>query len=258
MDRYFKLIDKPTFFGAIALLLAVIIPLIVFPEQGAHLIAQAKLIMTDKFGFLYLALGLAALFFMVFIIFSDIGQIKLGDPDEAPEFKTSSWAAMLFCGGIGASILYWGCIEWAYYYQSPPFQLEPGSEEAIRWAATYGIFHWGPIAWAIYLIPALPIAYFFYVRKQPALKVSSALIPVIGEKHTFGAVGKLIDVLFIFGLLGGAATTLGLAAPLISEGLSVLFGLPQNTYTQIAVLAVCTAILLTRHSQAWKRHQDPQ
>ncbi|USD61441.1 BCCT family transporter [Vibrio sp. SCSIO 43140] len=242
MDRYFKLIDKPTFFGAIALLLTVIIPLIVFPEQGAHLIAQAKLIMTDKFGFLYLALGLAALFFMVFIIFSDIGQIKLGDPDEAPEFKTSSWAAMLFCGGIGASILYWGCIEWAYYYQSPPFQLEPGSEEAIRWAATYGIFHWGPIAWAIYLIPALPIAYFFYVRKQPALKVSSALIPVIGEKHTFGAVGKLIDVLFIFGLLGGAATTLGLAAPLISEGLSVLFGLPQNTYTQIGVLAVCTAI----------------
>ncbi|GAL20229.1 choline-glycine betaine transporter [Vibrio maritimus] len=65
---------------------------------------------------------------------------------------------------------------------------------------------------------------------------------MIGEKHTFGAVGKLIDVLFIFGLLGGAATTLGLAAPLISEGLSVLFGLPQNTYTQIGVLAVCTAI----------------
>lgn len=242
MERYFKLIDKPTFFGAIALLLAVIIPLILFPEQGADIIAQAKLIMTDKFGFLYLALGLAALFFMIFIIFSDIGQIKLGDPDEAPEFKTSSWAAMLFCGGIGASILYWGCIEWAYYYQSPPFQLEPGSEEAIRWAATYGIFHWGPIAWAIYLIPALPIAYFFYVRKQPALKVSSALIPVIGEKHTNGALGKLIDVLFIFGLLGGAATTLGLAAPLISEGLSVLFGLPQTTYTQIGVLAICTAI----------------
>lgn len=242
MNRHFKLIDKPTFFGAITLLLSVIIPLIMFPEQGAKIIGQAKLIMTDKFGFLYLALGLAALFFMIFIIFSDIGQIKLGEPDEAPEFATSSWAAMLFCGGIGASILYWGCIEWAYYYQAPPFQLEAGSEESVRWAATYGIFHWGPIAWAIYLIPALPIAYFFYVRKQPALKVSSALIPVIGEKHTNGALGKLIDVLFIFGLLGGAATTLGLAAPLISEGLSVLFGLPQNTYSQIGVLAICTAI----------------
>ncbi len=31
---------------------------------------------------------------------------------------------MLFCVGIGASILYWSMIEWAYYYQAPPFQVE--------------------------------------------------------------------------------------------------------------------------------------
>ncbi|BCL70604.1 transporter [Vibrio nigripulchritudo] len=198
--------------------------------------------MTDKLGFLYLTLGMTAFFFMIYVVFSDMGQIKLGDADEKPEFATASWAAMLFCGGIGASILYWGCIEWAYYYQSPPFQLEPGSEEAVRWAATYGIFHWGPIAWAIYLIPALPIAYFFYVRKQPVLKVSSALMPALGEERTQKAPGKIVDVLFIFGLLGGAATTLGLAAPLIGEGLYQLFGIPQTTYSQIGVLLVCTAI----------------
>ncbi|MDC5803545.1 BCCT family transporter [Vibrio europaeus] len=242
MRNTFSLIDKPTFFGAIALLVAIVFPLILFPQQGAHWIAIAKSFMTDKLGFLYLALGLGAFFFMIYVVFSDMGQIKLGDPDEKPEFATSSWAAMLFCGGIGASILYWGCIEWAYYYQSPPFQLEPGSEEAVRWAATYGIFHWGPIAWAIYLIPALPIAYFFYVRKQPVLKVSSALMPVLGEERTKGAAGKIVDVLFIFGLLGGAATTLGLAAPLIGEGLNFLFGIPQSTLSQVAVLLVCTAI----------------
>lgn len=242
MRNSFSLIDKPTFFGAIALLLTIIFPLIMFPQQGAEWIAMAKSFMTNQLGSLYLALGISAFFFMIYVVFSDMGQIKLGDPDEKPEFATSSWAAMLFCGGIGASILYWGCIEWAYYYQSPPFQLEPGSEEAVRWAATYGIFHWGPIAWAIYLIPALPIAYFFYVRKQPVLKVSSALMPVLGEERTKGATGKVIDVLFIFGLLGGAATTLGLAAPLISEGLNFLFGIPQSTISQVAVLLVCTAI----------------
>ncbi|AIW13590.1 BCCT family transporter [Vibrio tubiashii] len=242
MRNTFSLIDKPTFFGAIALLVAIVFPLILFPQQGADWIAIAKSFMTDKLGFLYLALGLGAFFFMIYVVFSDMGQIKLGDPDEKPEFATSSWAAMLFCGGIGASILYWGCIEWAYYYQSPPFQLEPGSEEAVRWAATYGIFHWGPIAWAIYLIPALPIAYFFYVRKQPVLKVSSALMPVLGEERTKGAAGKIVDVLFIFGLLGGAATTLGLAAPLIGEGLNFLFGIPQSTLSQVGVLLVCTAI----------------
>ncbi|GAK84970.1 choline-glycine betaine transporter [Vibrio ponticus] len=242
MKDSFSLIDKPTFFGAIGMLLSVVLPLMIFPEQGAEWIAIAKTFMTDKLGFLYLALGLGAFFFMIYVVFSDMGQIKLGDANEKPEFSTVSWAAMLFCGGIGASILYWGCIEWAYYYQSPPFQLEPGSEEAVRWAATYGIFHWGPIAWAIYLIPALPIAYFYYVRKQPVLKVSSALMPVLGETRSKGTAGKIVDVLFIFGLLGGAATSLGLAAPLIGEGLNYLFGIPKNTFSQVMVLLICTAI----------------
>ncbi|MDD1793253.1 BCCT family transporter [Enterovibrio makurazakiensis] len=242
MGRHFQLIDKPTFFGALGLLFSVIIPLLIWPTQGAEWIAIAKTFMTDKLGFLYLGLGIAAFFFMVYIVFSDIGQIKLGDADEKPEFATGSWAAMLFCGGIGASILYWGTIEWAYYYQNPPFQLQAGSEEAVRWAATYGIFHWGPIAWSIYLIPAIPIAYFFYVRKQPVLKVSAALMPVIGEARSHGKTGKLIDVLFIFGLLGGAATTLGLAAPLINEGISYLFGIPSSTTSQIGVLLLCTAL----------------
>lgn len=40
---------------------------------------------------------------MIYVVFSDMGQIKLGDPDEKPEFTTASWAAMLFCGGIGAA-----------------------------------------------------------------------------------------------------------------------------------------------------------
>ena len=242
LKKHFELIDKPTLFGALILLLSVVIPLLIFPAEGAHWIAVAKTFMTDKLGFAYLGLGLAAFFFMIYIVFSDIGQIKLGDPDEAPEFALASWAAMLFCGGIGASILYWGTIEWAYYYQNPPFQLEAGSEEAVRWAATYGLFHWGPIAWCIYMIPAIPIAYFFYVRKQPVLKVSAALMPVIGEANSFGKLGKVIDILFIFGLLGGAATTLGLAAPLINEGISYLFGIPTSTGSQIGVLLLCTAI----------------
>ncbi|MDO6542210.1 BCCT family transporter [Photobacterium sanguinicancri] len=241
-NKHFELIDKPTFFGALGMLISVVLPLLIFPTEGAEWISVAKTFMTDKLGFLYLGLGLASFFFMIYIVFSDIGQIKLGDSDEEPEFKTASWAAMLFCGGIGASILFWGAIEWAYYYQNPPFQLEAGSEEAVRWAATYGIFHWGPIAWSIYLVPAIPMAYFFYVRKQPVLKVSAALMPVLGEARSHGWIGKVIDVLFIFGLLGGGATTLGLAAPLITEGVNYLFGIPKTMMTQIGVLFVCTAI----------------
>lgn len=242
MREHFKLIDQPTFFGALLLLVMVTAPLALFPEQGAFWIGKVKLFMTDTMGVLYLILGVAAVFFMTYVIFSDIGQIKLGYAKEQPEFNTASWAAMLFCGGIGASILYWGTIEWAYYYQEPPFQAQAGTEEAVQWASTYGIFHWGPVAWCIYMIPALPMAYFFHVRKNPVLKVSAALMPVIGEDRSKGWIGKSIDVLFIFGLLGGAATTLGLAAPLISEGLSYLTGMPITNTTQIGVLFICTVL----------------
>ena len=242
MKLPFERIDKPTFFGALALLLSVVFPLLFYPAEGAKWVEIAKSFMTDKLGILYLAIGMSSFFFMVYIVFSDIGQIKLGDQDEEPEFKTGSWAAMLFCGGIGASILYWATIEWAYYIQNTPFQLEPGSTEAVRWAATYGIFHWGPIAWSIYLVPAIPIAYFYYVRKQPALKVSSALMPVLGEARSKGWIGKAIDILFVFGLLGGGATTLGLAAPLIGEGLHNLFGLPKTMPIQLGILLACTAL----------------
>lgn len=242
MRDSFKLIDKATFFGALALLLAVTLPLIFYPQQGAAWVGLARSFIVENFGFLYLALGFGAGVFMMFVAFSDIGRISLGHPDEKPEFRTSSWAAMLFCAGIGASILYWGTIEWAYYYQAPPFQIEPQSAEAARWAAAYGIFHWGPLAWAIYLIPALPIAYFYYVRDRNVLKVSEALLPVLGEGPAHGKTGKFIDVLFVFGMLGGGATTLGLAAPLINEGVHELFGAPRNITTQIIVLIVCTAV----------------
>lgn len=119
-------LDKPTFFGALILLALATVPLMIWPEQGALWVDQAKMFLTDELGLLYLALGVAAMGFMVFILFSDIGQIKLGEADDPVEFNTVSWAAMLFCGGIGASILYWSMIEWAFYYQNPPLPISGG------------------------------------------------------------------------------------------------------------------------------------
>ncbi|MCM5704457.1 BCCT family transporter [Larsenimonas salina] len=242
MGNAFSRIDKVLFFGVLIILLSATIPLVAFPELGAQWVMQAKNYVTDKFGVAYLAVGIGSFGFMLYIIFSDIGQIKLGEPDEKPEFPLLSWAAMLFCAGIGGAILYWSMIEWVYYMQAPPFNIEPFSEEAVTWATTYGIFHWGPLAWSIYLVPALPIAYFYYVRKHPVLRISEALLPVLGEKLAHGWLGKIVDILFVFGMLGGGATTFGLLAPLITEGMSQLFGIPNNLGTQICVLMLCTAV----------------
>ena len=240
--NYSSLIDLPTFIGSLIMLLGVTIPLIIWPEQGTIFVGQARDVLVTNLGAAYLLLGLGAFIFMIYIAFSDIGKIKLGEPDSEPEFKTISWAAMLFCAGIGVGIMYWAPVEWIYYYKSPPFFVEANTAEAMKWASTYGIFHWGPLAWSIYLVPALPIAYFYHVRKVKALKLSEAMAPVLGQRNVKGFWGKLVDILFVFGMLGGGATTLGLGAPLLNEGLHQLFGLPKSDGVQIGVLILCTII----------------
>ena len=241
-ESFIRLIDRPTFIGSLLMLLGVTIPLIIWPEQGAKIVGQARDFLVTNFGSTYLLLGLGAFIFVIYIASSDIGKIKLGAPNSKPEFATISWASMLFCAGIGVGIMYWAPVEWIYYYQSPPFFVEAGTAQAMKWASAYGIFHWGPLAWSIYLVPALPIAYFFHVRKIKALKLSEAMAPVIGKRNAKGFWGKVVDILFVFGMLGGGATTLGLGAPLLNEGLHQLFGLPKSINVQIGVLILCTVI----------------
>ncbi|WP_188454761.1 BCCT family transporter [Virgibacillus oceani] len=247
-----KLIDWPTFIGALILILGVSIPLILFPEQGAEVVNIANEFMTGNFGVLYLLVGLAAFAFLLFVAFSKNGQIKLGNKDAKKEFGTFSWAAMLFAAGIGSSILYWGMIEWAYYYQGPPFGITPESKDAIEWASAYGIFHWGPIAWAIYTLPALPIAYFYYVRKKPVLKISEAARPVLGS-WVDGPLGVIIDVLFMFGLMGGAGTTLALGTPMIAEGVNELTGIPITLGMKTVIMLICTLIFAVSAYSGLKR-----
>lgn len=236
-----KLIDWPTFIGALILLFLVTIPLIFFPDAGKEFVNIANDFMTGNFGVLYLITGLAAFAFLLFVAFSKNGQIKLGDEDDEKEFGTISWAAMLFAAGIGSSILYWGMIEWAYYYQGPPFGIAPESKQAVEWASSYGMFHWGPIAWAIYTLPALPISYFYYVRKKPVLKISEATRPVLG-RLVDGPTGIVVDVLFMFGLMGGAGTTLALGTPMIAQGVHDITGIPITLGMKAVIMLVCTAI----------------
>ncbi|MFI0471328.1 BCCT family transporter [Halomonas sp. HMF6819] len=242
-------IHKPIFFGSLGLLLLVTLPLILFPEVGRVWVMAAQQFVSRNFGMLYLGMGLASLGFMLYIVFSDIGQIKLGDIDTEPEFSLLSWGAMLFAAGIGGAVVFWGMVEWMYYLQSPPFHLEPFSEEATAWAATYGMFHWGPIAWSIYLVPALPMAYFLHVRKNKVLRISEAIRPVLGEKLARSWLGNVINILFIFGMLGGGATSLGILVPLVNEGLGNLFNFTPNAFSQILVLIGTTALFA---ASAWR------
>lgn len=234
-------VEKRIFWLSLILVAAICAPLLLGPEQGTAILDGILSFITGNFGWLYMWFAIAVFGLLVYLAVGKYGRLKFGDSDTRPEFSTTSWIAMLFTTGIGSGIMYWGVIEWAYYYTAPPFGLEPGSVEAGNWAATYGMFHWGFTAWAIYCLPALPIAYAFYVRKQPILRLSAACRGILGD-HADGWVGKIIDVFFVFGLIGAVGTSLGLATPMISEGLGELTGITQGITLDAGIIVVWTAI----------------
>lgn len=237
-------IDKAVFWPALVVVISAVIPLILYPEQSAQVLGNVLEIMTNKLGSVFLWFTSICFGFLMWFAFGRYGHVRFGGAGEQPEFSTPSWVGMLFCAGIGTSLLYWSTIEWVYYFQAPPFGLEPNSPDAAEMAAMYGLFHWGPLAWTLYCIPALPVAYAFHNRRIPFLRISQACRGLIG-KRADGALGKLIDVLFIFGLIGGTGTSLGLGTPILSEAISELTGIERTFLLDAFVIVVWTAIFAT-------------
>lgn len=234
-------IDKMIFFSTIGLIVALCIPLIIFPTEGTNIVNSIHHYLTYNFGFLNMWAGVAAFITVIWLSFSKFGNIVFGNQDEKPEFNDFSWATMMFCTGIGAGVMYWGSIEWAYYYTSPPFGLAPGSWEAAEYSIAYGMFHWGPIGWSLYALPALPLAYCYYIRKQDIFKISETLRPILGSKVDT-MLGKIIDILFIFGATGASATSLGLGTPMIAACISKVTGAPITLQLNLVVLLIITLI----------------
>ena len=192
-------IDKTIFWMALVVIVAFAVPLVVWPAEGKAMLGTALSWSTKTLGWLFLWFTIGAFAILIYFAMGKYGKVRFGGPDARPEFSLPSWIAMLFCAGIGANVMYWGTIEWAYYYTGPPFGIEPKSQTAVEWASMYGLFHWGFTAWAVYCIPTLPLAYMYWNRKKPVLRLSSACEGVIGEARAKGFTGKIIDVLFQIG-----------------------------------------------------------
>ena len=237
-------IDWPGFSAAVAVILAACVPLFLFPEAGSELLGNLYGKITTHFGFLYLLSGVVVMVFLLWLAFSRYGRIRLASGDEEPEFSTTSWTAMLFCAGVGAGLMYWAPIEWGYYYGAPPFGAEPRSAEAAEWASTYGIFHWGPTAWAFYCLPTVAIAYPYYVKKMKFLRLSTSCHYFFrGEQETRSE--RLIDWLFMIGLLGGAGTSLGFSTPMIAACVARVTDVDTSFTMELAIVALSVVIFAT-------------
>ncbi|MFT7652356.1 MAG: BCCT family betaine/carnitine transporter [Limisphaerales bacterium] len=235
-------IDWFIFFASAFVVVAACVPLALYPEQGAVVLNDAFTYVTQELGVIYILFSIMAISLLLYLAFSRFGDVVLGG-NGVPDFSTFSWAAMLFCGGIGTSVLYWGTIEWAHYYQAPPMGVESLTPEALQWAGAYPIFHWGFTGWALYCLPAVAVAYAYHVRGVASLTLSAACEPIIG-KWASRLPGRIIDITYTVGLIGACSTGIGLAVPLIAACLGWMFDLQDTFALKVVVICVITAVFV--------------
>ncbi len=182
----------------------------------------------------------------VYLALGPYGDIKLGHDDDEPEFSTGSWIAMLFAGGMGSGLLFWGVAEPMYHFYSPPGE-EGLTTQAARTAFAITNLHWGFHAWSIYGVCALVIAYFVFRKDAPSMvstPIEYSLRPILGDSAT-KSVSVVADVIAVMAVVFGLAGSLGMGTIMVHSGLSEVFGLPSDSIVvSTGILVVMTVAFL--------------
>ena len=209
------------------------------PEQSNAVIGQIRFLLGDTLGSVYLVVGLGMFLISIYIACSKYGDIVLGGREEKPQYSFFAWGSMMFTAGLAADILFYSFSEWILYATDPHIAAMGGIQQ---WAGVYPLFHWSLIPWSFYLVLAVAFGFMLHVRKGERQRYSEACRPILG-KHTDGLVGRIIDLLAVFALLAGTATTFSLATPLMAGIIDTLVPVPLNrTAVTIVILIVTCAV----------------
>ena len=215
--------------------------LLLCPDQANAAIGVLHGILVNDLGVVYMLFGLGVLILSLVIAFSRYGNIQLG-ASKKPRYSSFTWGAMIFTSTMAADILYWSLCEWSYYYSEMPFAMENMTlAQKQDWSSAYTLFHWGPIPWAFYILPAAAYGYMMHVKKSPRQRMSEACRPILGKKVD-GPLGKAIDLFAVIGLLAATATTFSTATPLLSGALAKVTGLTESNMLAIIVLVAIAAV----------------
>ncbi|WP_191601584.1 BCCT family transporter [Marinomonas algicola] len=239
----FRGIDPTVTLISKVLIIGFVIVCAILAEEAGALFTQVSAAILYNFKWFYLITASAILVFLLYLMVSRYGNIKLGTDDEKPEFSLGSWLSMLFSAGMGIGLLFWSVAEPMWHYAGNPFSETPLSNESAQTAIRLSFFHWGLHPWALYIMTALGLAYFSY-RKGKPLTIRSALIPLFGEKRLDGWLGNTIDILIVTITAFGIATSFGLGVIQMSTGMELLFGVKITIASQIIMITIISFIAI--------------
>ena len=201
---------------------ALIIWAVAFPDNASGILSSMNGFLLSNFATWYI--WVVAFFIFVCVVLALIpatGRLRMGLPDDKPEFSNFSWFSMMFGAGIGIGMLTFATAEPMYHFANNPEVIqglaEGSSEGNVRNAYKWSFLHWGFSAWACYALVGLSLGYFSYRRNLP-LTIRSGLTPLFGSALS-GPLGHVIDIVAVVATVLGVAQTLGFGVEQFVAGL---------------------------------------
>lgn len=230
-------IDKPISIVCVALIVAFVALVILQPDATLNAVNRIFDYATTIFGVPILWFVFIGLVVCLYLAFGKYGNIKLGD--GKPEYSLFSYIAMMMCAALAATAVYYSFVEWSFYLADPAFGIEPYSRQAAEYALPYAFFHWGFAVQVVFVLLGVCMAYGFYVRKVPHLRVSAICDEMLGDFKYKKILGRVIDALTILSIIGGVGVvSMGVGVPIISAAISKVFGVEVTFGINLIVLLI--------------------
>lgn len=209
---------------------------LIFPIESNVILEKIRCFIGKSFCSYFLGFGLIIFVISLYMSFSKYGNILLGNKGEKPKYSLFTWGSMMFTCGLAADILFYSFSEWIFYANEPYVNKLGG----LSWAGVLSLFHWGFIPWSFYLVLAVAFGHMIHIKNVKRQKYSESCRPILG-KYTDRLPGRIIDLLAVFALIAGTATTFSIAIPLMSEIICYIFNITANreVISVIVLIIIC-------------------
>ncbi|MBL6894368.1 MAG: BCCT family transporter [Porticoccaceae bacterium] len=197
------------------------------PSVAGQLLLDAQNWSTQNFGGWYVYV--TAFYTIVCLglgLWPRTAHVKLGKPDELPEFNMFTWLSMMFGAGIGIGMLTYSTAEPIFHFANNPDTIKGITdgldENNVRNAYKWAMLHYGLTTWACYGVVGMSLGYLSYNRGLP-LTIRSALQPLFGRSMSGGA-GHVVDIVAILATIVGLSVTIGYGVSQFASGLFNISG----------------------------------
>lgn len=237
-SRIFGNYDPKILWPIAILYLCIISWAIISPDSIAQTFSSIQKFILTQFSWLILLAGASSIGFSLWMALGHLGKVKLGNPDEKPEFSFFAWVSMLFCAALGTGFVIFGTAEPLYHLFQAPTILDAGTAGTARGipeAIRLSVVNWGLFGWPIFAVGGWAIGYAAYRHNKP-LRTSTGLYGLLGARCNDTFISKVVDVLGGIATIGGVSMMIGLGVASITYAFQILLGIHLSTFGKFAVM----------------------